>query len=56
LVRKKVPAVAGAFFVFLRAFLKGVLENGCFFRGVFVVSLWWIRGEWWSIDDRSVVV
>ena len=27
---EKSPAVAGAFFVFLRAFLKGVLEKGCF--------------------------
>jgi hypothetical protein len=40
--------VAGAFFVFLRAFLKGVLEKAGFGRGFWVVRLWWIGGgSWW---------
>jgi hypothetical protein len=38
----------------LRAFLRVVLEDALFLRGVFVVRLWWIRGGLWSIDDRSV--
>jgi hypothetical protein len=38
--KKKVPAVAGAFFAFLRAFLRGSGENCGFLRG----DLWWIRG------------
>jgi hypothetical protein len=47
--------VAGAFFVLLLVFLKGVLENARFWCGVFVVRLWWIRGELWLVDDCSVV-
>jgi hypothetical protein len=50
LFSKKALAAAGAFFA-----LTGVFEGGFgirhFFGGVFVVSLWWIRGESWSIDD-----
>jgi hypothetical protein len=46
--KKKVPAVAGAFFVVLRAFFEGVLEKRVFFGGIFAVNWWWIRGElWW---------
>jgi len=43
--------VAGAFFVFLRAFLKGVLEKGCFGCGFSLVRLWWISGGWWWLDS-----
>jgi hypothetical protein len=53
--RKKVPAVAGAFLCFLLVFFEGVLENVRFWCGVFVVRLWWIRGELWLLDDCSVV-
>jgi hypothetical protein len=53
--RKKVPAVAGTFFVLFTGFLRVVLENVRFLCGVFMVRAWWIRGESWSIDDRSVV-
>jgi hypothetical protein len=52
---KKVPAAAGAFFVLFGAFLRGVWEKCDFSDGVFVVKLWWICGELWSVDDRSVV-
>jgi len=40
---------------FLPVFLRVVLENVRFSGGVFVVNCWRIRGEWWSIGDRSVV-
>ena len=52
---KKVPASAGTFFVLLLVFLRVVLENVRFSCGVFVVRLWWIRGELWLGDDCSVV-
>jgi hypothetical protein len=42
--------LAGLFFAFLLAFLRGVLENVRFLDGVFVVKMWWIRGESWSLD------
>jgi len=48
--------VAGAFFVFLRAFLKGVLEKGCFGCGFSLVRLWWIGGGSWWLKDAIVVV
>jgi hypothetical protein len=54
LFQRKAPAVAGAFFAFLRAFLRVVLEKWVFLHGVLVVSCWWIRDESWLIDDRSV--
>jgi hypothetical protein len=47
--------LAGAFFVLLLVFFEGVLENVRFWCGVFVVRLWWIRGELWLVDDCSVV-
>jgi hypothetical protein len=50
LVEKKSRLVAGAFFALLRAFLKGVLRKARFWCGVFVVIVWWIRGELWSIE------
>jgi hypothetical protein len=34
----------------LQAFLRVVLENARFLRGVFVVNCWWTRGESWSIE------
>jgi hypothetical protein len=40
--------VAGAFFL---PGLLVVLEDVRFLYGVFVVKLWWIRGELWSVDD-----
>jgi hypothetical protein len=53
--RKKSRRWPGLFLRFLRAFLKGVLENARFWCGVFAVSLWWIRGELWLVDDCFVV-
>ena len=48
--------MAGAFFfAFYWCFFEGVLENVRFLCGVFVVKLWWIRGELWSVGDRFVV-
>jgi hypothetical protein len=35
----------GFFCAFYGRFLKGGLENVRFFGGVFVVKMWWIRGE-----------
>jgi hypothetical protein len=35
----------------LLAFLRVVLEDVRFLYGVFVVMLWWMRGELWSVDD-----
>jgi hypothetical protein len=54
-VRKKSRRLPGLFFVLSRAFLRVVLENARFLCGVFVVRLWWIGGESWSMDDRSAV-
>jgi hypothetical protein len=48
---KKAPAVAGAFFVSFREFLREILESARFLGGVFVVTVWWIRGELWSIES-----
>jgi hypothetical protein len=48
--------VAGAFFCAFTGIFEGVLENVRFWCGVFVVSLWWICGELWLLDDCSVVV
>jgi putative transcriptional regulator len=52
-VEKKSRRWPGLFSAFLWAFLRVVLENVCFLRGVFVVKLWWIRGQlttvsWWA--------
>jgi len=52
---KKLRRWPGLFCACLQAFLRVVLENVRFLCGVFVVKLWWIRGELWSIDDRFVV-
>jgi hypothetical protein len=52
---KKSPGSCRGFFVLLRAFLKGVLGKVHFPDGVFVVRLWWIRGESWLIDDHFMV-
>jgi hypothetical protein len=49
-VRKKAPAVAGVFFLLLRAFLKGVLEKRVIFGRFIVVRAWWIRGELWFFE------
>jgi hypothetical protein len=49
---KKAPAVAGAFFVRFRPFLRVVLENPLFFDGVFVVKMWWIRGEMCGLRSK----
>jgi hypothetical protein len=46
----KSPGCGRGFFAFLRAFLRGALENVRFLDGVFVVKMWWIRGESWSIE------
>jgi hypothetical protein len=53
--RKKSRRWPGLFFVLLLVFFEGVLENVRFSCGVFVVRLWWIRGELWRGDDCSVV-
>jgi hypothetical protein len=47
--------VAGAFFVLFPGVFEGGFGKCAFFGGVFVVNCWRIRGEWWSIGDRSVV-
>jgi hypothetical protein len=39
---KKVLASAGAFFVLFIGVLRVVLEDVRFFRGDFMVSLWWM--------------
>jgi hypothetical protein len=44
---KKSRLWPGLFFALLRAFLRVVLGNVRFWRGVFVVKMWWIRGELW---------
>jgi hypothetical protein len=35
------------FAVVKRRFYWGFCENVCFWRGVFVVKLWWFDGETW---------
>src|ERR1700692_3272436 len=50
-VWRKVPAVAGAFFCVIAGVFEGGFEDVRFLYGVFVVMLWWIRGELWSVDD-----
>jgi hypothetical protein len=45
--KKKVPAVAGAFFCLFAGVFEGGSGKACFFGGVFVVNLWWIRGVSW---------
>jgi hypothetical protein len=42
--------VEGDFWVVLLGFLEGGWENVMFFDGEFVVSLWWINGELWSVE------
>ena len=51
---KKAPAVAGAFFVFFREFLREILESARFLGGVFAVTVWWIRGELWRLNDTPL--
>jgi hypothetical protein len=43
--------VAGAFFCVIAGVFEGGFEDVRFLYGVFVVMLWWIRGELWSVDD-----
>jgi hypothetical protein len=47
--------VAGAFFCVFAGIFEGGFEKCVFFWCVFVVKLWWIRGESWSIDDFFLV-
>jgi hypothetical protein len=42
--------MAGAFFCLFTGIFEGGLENVRFLGGVFVVKMWWIRGESWSIE------
>jgi hypothetical protein len=49
---KKAPAVAGAFFVRFRPFLRVVLEKRAFLDGAFVVKMWWIRGEMCGLKSK----
>jgi hypothetical protein len=55
LQEKKSRLWPGLFLSFLRVFLRVVLEMCRFLAWFFVVRVWWIRGESWSIDDRSAV-
>jgi hypothetical protein len=43
----------GGFLLFYGRFLKGVLGKVLFSCGVFVVKLWRLDGDLWSVDAQS---
>jgi hypothetical protein len=53
--KKKSLGCGRGFFCAFEAFLRGGLGKVRFSGGGFVVKLWWVRGELWSVDDRFVV-
>jgi hypothetical protein len=53
--KEKSPGGGRGFFCAFTGILRGGLENVGFWCGVFVVMLWWIRGELWLVEDCSVV-
>jgi hypothetical protein len=51
---KKSPGGCRGFFVGFAGVFEGGFRKSVFSDWFFVVKLWWIRGELWSVGDGSV--